>query len=370
MAVVDLAWTDNSSSENGFNVYRTTTASPSFPGDYTQIDSTGTDVTTYSDTSAPDGETVHYAVTAFNANGESGATKNNVTTPSAVLNPVISPVDVDTIDTISLAQATTATKPTDHGTTISVAGVTSTPVVANADTGSLTTNTSAFLRTVSDLTDTDLANAIPSAQASFSTVSTDATTTTITIGVSVTPISTPTDTATATTTPSVQTRTPIAASIDTGGITVSTTKGNVLFPIVNTVDTGTTTTTAAIAPLLPVGTTIDTDTATTKTGVRVSPTVTATDTTTAASTTTVQAAPIASPQDTLAINTNPTVRVTPISLILDAGVAATDITVTGRVDLPGPISLARIEATFDPTINHQVVYDSTTEINVEVDIDD
>lgn len=83
MATVELSWTDNASSEDGFYIYRSTTSSPSFPGDYSQIDSVGTDITTYSDSNAPDDTTVYYAVTAFNSNGESSATKSNVTTPAA-----------------------------------------------------------------------------------------------------------------------------------------------------------------------------------------------------------------------------------------------------------------------------------------------
>lgn len=82
---VDLSWTDNSSDsgqEDEFRVHRTTTASPSFPGDYSQIDMVGADVTTYQDTTAPGGETIHYAVTAWNSAGESSETTASVTTPT------------------------------------------------------------------------------------------------------------------------------------------------------------------------------------------------------------------------------------------------------------------------------------------------
>lgn len=80
MATVQLSWTDNSDNEDGFRVYRSTTNSPSFPGDYTQIDTTAADTTTYTDSSAPTGVTVFYAVTAFNAAGESDAATTSIKT--------------------------------------------------------------------------------------------------------------------------------------------------------------------------------------------------------------------------------------------------------------------------------------------------
>lgn len=83
MADVELSWTDNSSIEDGFRIYRSTASSPSFPGDFSQIDSVGTDTTKYTDYSAPGGTTVTYAVTAFhNTYGESGETTDSVTTPA------------------------------------------------------------------------------------------------------------------------------------------------------------------------------------------------------------------------------------------------------------------------------------------------
>ena len=83
MATVDLSWTDNSSNEDGFQIYRTTTSSPSFPGDYTYIDTVGTNTTTYSDSSSPDGDTVYYAVTAYNSAGESNAATTSIETVAA-----------------------------------------------------------------------------------------------------------------------------------------------------------------------------------------------------------------------------------------------------------------------------------------------
>jgi len=52
MATVDLTWTDNSDNEDGFYVYRTTTSSPTFPGDYTQIADLTANTTMYSDSSS------------------------------------------------------------------------------------------------------------------------------------------------------------------------------------------------------------------------------------------------------------------------------------------------------------------------------
>lgn len=83
MVTVDLSWTDNASSEDGFNVYRTTGTNPSFSngsGDYSQIANLSADTTTFTDTNAPADATVHYAVTAVNDIGESLATKAQLTT--------------------------------------------------------------------------------------------------------------------------------------------------------------------------------------------------------------------------------------------------------------------------------------------------
>lgn len=83
MADVELSWTDNSNNEDGFRVYRSTTAAPSFPQDYTQIDSLPPDTTSYVDWSAPADTTVTYAVTAYDTKyGESSATTDDVATPA------------------------------------------------------------------------------------------------------------------------------------------------------------------------------------------------------------------------------------------------------------------------------------------------
>jgi len=75
MVSINLSWTDNSDNENEFRVYRTTKVAPTFPDDYTQIDTVGADTTSYTDTNAPNGESVDYAVTAANDDGESDPTK-------------------------------------------------------------------------------------------------------------------------------------------------------------------------------------------------------------------------------------------------------------------------------------------------------
>jgi len=75
---VNLYWTDNSTDEDGFRIYRTTISSPVFPGNFEQIDSVGADVTEYTDTDAPGGRRTTYAVVAYNAAGESGESTDQV----------------------------------------------------------------------------------------------------------------------------------------------------------------------------------------------------------------------------------------------------------------------------------------------------
>jgi len=82
MTDVALSWTDNSSSEDGFRVYRSTVSVPSFPADFTQIDTLPPGTTEFVDWSAPADVVVSYAVTAFSTEfGESGAAIASVTTP-------------------------------------------------------------------------------------------------------------------------------------------------------------------------------------------------------------------------------------------------------------------------------------------------
>jgi len=63
-AQVDLRWTDNSTTEDGFKLYR------SLDGvDFSRIATLGPNVTTYSHTGRPAGTTYYYRVLAFNASG-------------------------------------------------------------------------------------------------------------------------------------------------------------------------------------------------------------------------------------------------------------------------------------------------------------
>jgi hypothetical protein len=73
MPDIALSWTDNSDNEDGFRIYRSTVASPSFPSDYSQIATVGANTTSYTDTGVGTGE-FSYAVTAYNAAGESSET--------------------------------------------------------------------------------------------------------------------------------------------------------------------------------------------------------------------------------------------------------------------------------------------------------
>ena len=83
MASVELNWTDNSGDETGFPIYRSTTSSPSFPADYTKIDTAAADAISYTDTTAASGTAYTYAVTAENGDGESAETTNSITTTAA-----------------------------------------------------------------------------------------------------------------------------------------------------------------------------------------------------------------------------------------------------------------------------------------------
>ncbi|NIM69480.1 MAG: multicopper oxidase domain-containing protein [Xanthomonadales bacterium] len=64
---IDLAWTDNSGDETGFDVERSTDGQ-----NFGFSDSVGADTTTYADTGLTAGTTYHYRVRAFSPNGSSG----------------------------------------------------------------------------------------------------------------------------------------------------------------------------------------------------------------------------------------------------------------------------------------------------------
>jgi Fibronectin type III domain. len=79
---IELNWTDNSTNENGFRIYRSTNLPATFPDDFTQVAETSANVTTFTDT-APK-EKMEHAVTAFTAGGESAPTRSTI-------DPTISP---------------------------------------------------------------------------------------------------------------------------------------------------------------------------------------------------------------------------------------------------------------------------------------
>ncbi len=64
---IDLSWTDNSSDELGFNIYRSLVGG----GPYAFVDSVGAGVTTYMDMGLAASTQYFYVVTAFNNDGES-----------------------------------------------------------------------------------------------------------------------------------------------------------------------------------------------------------------------------------------------------------------------------------------------------------
>jgi len=64
---IDLAWTDNSNNESGFKIQRKLGAG----GTWSQIDTVGANVTTYTDTAVVGNATYYYRVCAYNADGDS-----------------------------------------------------------------------------------------------------------------------------------------------------------------------------------------------------------------------------------------------------------------------------------------------------------
>lgn len=72
---IDLAWTDNSTNEDGFKIERCTGAAAfcdTNPANFAQIAQVGANVTTYSDTGLAASTTYSYRVRAFNSGGNSG----------------------------------------------------------------------------------------------------------------------------------------------------------------------------------------------------------------------------------------------------------------------------------------------------------
>jgi len=103
MVNVELSWTDNSTKEDGYKVYRSTVGDASFSNDYTEIGSVSSNTTTYSDTSPPEVADVSYAVTAFDSVGESApATSGTLDLRPQKLESIISNTDHITVSTSRL----------------------------------------------------------------------------------------------------------------------------------------------------------------------------------------------------------------------------------------------------------------------------
>ncbi|MGD0649781.1 MAG: fibronectin type III domain-containing protein [Verrucomicrobiia bacterium] len=85
---IDLSWTDNASTEDGFKIDRAPDDGGR-PGTWTQIATTSSNVTTYSDTGLAPNRTYWYRVVAYNAGGELGSNEANATTPCAPFDPTI-----------------------------------------------------------------------------------------------------------------------------------------------------------------------------------------------------------------------------------------------------------------------------------------
>ena len=85
---VDLAWTDNSNNESGFNIYRCNGDSTvcTLPTSFSKIATASANAVSYSDTSAQPASTYTYHVTAFNSAFES-APSNDSTATTPASNP-------------------------------------------------------------------------------------------------------------------------------------------------------------------------------------------------------------------------------------------------------------------------------------------
>ena len=84
---IDLSWRDNFADEDGFNIYRSTASSPSYPGDYTQIDSVAADVESYTDSGLTNGTTYTYVVTATDSDGFGESEPSNSDSATSELPP-------------------------------------------------------------------------------------------------------------------------------------------------------------------------------------------------------------------------------------------------------------------------------------------
>jgi hypothetical protein len=94
---IRLTWTDSSTNEAGFKVERGTGSG------WTQVGTTGSNVTTYTDSGLPCGTSYSYRVRAYNTGGDSGysavvgattfacPTATPAATPTAILTPTVAP---------------------------------------------------------------------------------------------------------------------------------------------------------------------------------------------------------------------------------------------------------------------------------------
>lgn len=84
---IDLSWTDNSSNEDGFYVYRAQSTGSS-KSDYSQVADLAANTTAYTDGSLEDGEKYFYRVSSYNAAGESSlSNEDNAITVLPTTNP-------------------------------------------------------------------------------------------------------------------------------------------------------------------------------------------------------------------------------------------------------------------------------------------
>jgi len=88
---IDLSWTDNSNSEDGFTIYRAQ-SSGSTVGDYTQVDSVGANTTSYSDKGLSGDTTYYYRVSATD-----GSTESDLSNEASDATPLAAPT-LDTLD--------------------------------------------------------------------------------------------------------------------------------------------------------------------------------------------------------------------------------------------------------------------------------
>ena len=79
---IQLSWS-NVSNETGYKIFRSLSSTSSF----TQISTTGSDVTTYSDSGLNSGTTYYYYVKATNDGGDSGASTTKSATTQAQVDP-------------------------------------------------------------------------------------------------------------------------------------------------------------------------------------------------------------------------------------------------------------------------------------------